>query len=387
MHVFGSKSSKFIYALLDEGSTVTLINSTVINEIKAKSSSVNVTLKGIGDGNMHMFAYKKVDLKIKSDSVFYHLQNVLVVDNLALPIQCISPKLSKICMKETGVHFEPYKEAPVMLIGQSHCKLILTREFHILNTMKLIMSRCILGWSIHGQLREDDSAQVNSIVTVETEENCLSCYNNYSKLNKEVKLYFDLESLGVSSFRKVSESDKRAIEILDKTSRYINGSWEVGLLWKSDDIITLNGRTTAFRRLQLLERKLDRNKEFAELYYREMQRLIDNGFAEVASSLSENSRLWYLAHFGVQNPNKPGKVRLVFDAAAETASVSFNKLLLPGPSLLKSLPGVIMRFRQYAYAIKADLRDMFLKIKIREEDRDAQRFLWRGNDRTSEPIE
>ncbi|XP_026666969.1 uncharacterized protein LOC113463933 [Ceratina calcarata] len=36
---------------------------------------------------------------------------------------------------------------------------------------------------------------------------------------------------------------------------------------------------------------------------------------------------------------------------------------------------------------QADIRDMFLKIKIREEDQDVQRFLWRGADRTKPPEE
>ena len=114
------------------------------------------------------------------------------------------------------------------------------------------------------------------------------------------------------------------------------------------------------------------------MYYREMNRFIEHNFAEKASDNPSKSKLWFLPRFGVQNVNKPNKIRLVFDAAAKTAGTSFNELLLSGPDLLKSLPGILMRFRQFYYAIKTDLRDMFLKIKIRKEDRDAQRFLWRG---------
>ena len=55
----------------------------------------------------------------------------------------------------------------------------------------------------------------------------------------------------------------------------------------------------------------------------------------------------------------------------QSQSVSFNDLLLAGSDALKSLTGVLMHFRQYPIAIKADAHDMFFKIKIRKEDQDA----------------
>ena len=43
--MIGSKINKLIYALLDEGSTVTLINSNLINEIGVTSIRANLTLR------------------------------------------------------------------------------------------------------------------------------------------------------------------------------------------------------------------------------------------------------------------------------------------------------------------------------------------------------
>ena len=42
---------------------------------------------------------------------------------------------------------------------------------------------------------------------------------------------------------------------------------------------------------------------------------------------------WYLPHSGVYYPQKPGKLVVVFDSAAEVSGVSLNKLLLSGPDL------------------------------------------------------
>ena len=193
--------------------------------------------------------------------------------------------------------------------------------------------------------------------------------------------------MGISNFSNIIDNDEYALETLNATSRYINNAWEVGLLWKQGLGDFPNSRMNALRRLLSLEKKLDQNVSYANIYYRDMDRLIKNGFAKKIDKNRVNDEIWYLPHFGVKNANKPGRVRLVFDAAAKSESMSFNDFLLSGPDLLNSLLGVVMRFRQYSYAIKADMRDMFLKIKIREKDRDAQRFLWKGENRVNEPDE
>ena len=74
------------------------------------------------------------------------------------------------------------------------------------------------------------------------------------------------------------------------------------------------------------------------------------------------------------NINKLHKIRLVFDTAAKKNGTSFNDLLEAGPDLLESLIAVIIRFRQHPVAIVGDILDMFLRVKVIEKDRGAQRF-------------
>ena len=94
-----------------------------------------------------------------------------------------------------------------------------------------------------------------------------------------------------------------------------------------------------------------------------------------------------LPHFGVYHPQKPEKIRVVFDSAAETNGVSLNKLLLSGPDLTNSLFGVLLRFRQNPVAVTADIEQMFYSFFVSEEHRDFLRFLWfRNNDPCDEII-
>ena len=69
------------------------------------------------------------------------------------------------------------------------------------------------------------------------------------------------------------------------------------------------------KKLNLSKRRLDRDPAYAALYYKETQRFIDNGYVEKILGVIVTPRVSYLPHFRVQNPCKPGKIRLVFDAA------------------------------------------------------------------------
>lgn len=131
-------------------------------------------------------------------------------------------------------------------------------------------------------------------------------------------------------------------------------------------------------------KRFSKVKVYADHYRENVQAIIDKGYAEPCSIATGSDRTWYLPHFGVMNPNKPSKLRVVHDAAANVQETSLNSLLLTGPDLLSLLVDIIFRFRDDKIGVTADVREMFPQIKIRSEDRDAQRFLWR--DSTDLPI-
>lgn len=126
-----------------------------------------------------------------------------------------------------------------------------------------------------------------------------------------------------------------------------------------------------------------RDPDFAERYRSQMSAYVQKGYARQLSSEEAKvttDRTWYLPHFGVVNPHKPGKLRVVFDAAAGVQGVSLNSMLLKGPEQAKPLLTILFDFREGVVAVVADIKEMFSQVRIRPLDQNAQRFLWRDGD-------
>ena len=146
----------------------------------------------------------------------------------------------------------------------------------------------------------------------------------------------------------------------------------------------------ARQRLESLKRHLTKSgNEGMAIKYREVtDNYISSGFACKLSEKElarESSTHWYLPHHPVTSPTKPGKVRIVFDAAAEYKETLLNKNLLSGPDMTNSLVGVLLHFRQGTIGIAADIEGMFHQIRVREKDQDSLRFLWWTNNYEDPP--
>lgn len=76
------------------------------------------------------------------------------------------------------------------------------------------------------------------------------------------------------------------------------------------------------------------------------------------------------------NLNKPGKIRVVFDAAAKYNGVCLNDLILSGPDSSCTLLGVLLRGRVAKVAVLSDICAMFNNCGVILEDCDSLRFLW-----------
>ena len=178
----------------------------------------------------------------------------------------------------------------------------------------------------------------------------------------------------------MTKEEKKGIKILETTTTKRGNCYKVRLLWKENNPILNYNKGMAVHRFHLTERKFTKNNKFVIKYKDTINEQISKGYARRLSQEEANPTSLitnYVPHHGIQNPNKPGKLRVGFDAATYfNNSCLNNDHLLTGPDLLNNLVGILFRFREGKYAALSNIEQMFYQINVRPEDQDALRFLW-----------
>lgn len=374
------------HALLDEGSTITLVDEEIASLIGTRGPVRALNIVG-ATSNQREPESQIVNIGVRGQSQNSFQQiKARTVKNLTLGNHSVRTELLRLPhLRELKPEAVCYSNArPRVLIGADNWHLIVTRKLLTGKRNQPAASLTELGWIIHGNapLRtiERDTEIICHVRTLQGNQ------DRDDELNELVKTHFDIDALGVSSKRKPDPKEERAKEIFERTVKRKKDCFEVGLPWATDEPTMPPSYDMAMRRLRGIERKMDKSPEFKNAYTGQVLKLFEKGYAAKSDEdHPRKERLWYLPHFAVTNPNKPGKIRMVFDAAARANGTCLNDALLDGPDLLQSLHSILFRFRMKPVAITADIREMFLRIKIRTEDQVAQHFLWRGDDRSTPP--
>ena len=176
--------------------------------------------------------------------------------------------------------------------------------------------------------------------------------------------------------------------MLESTTKFTGERYEVGMLWHEPEPNLPNNYSSALGQLYSLERRFQRDPNLKILYQQSIDTDVERGFVKILDESEVKGTFgkeWYLPHHPVLNPNKPGKVRRVCNAASKYKEVCLNDKLLAGPDLLHGLIGTIFRFREGPIALTADIESMFLQVQVPEQDRSCLRLLWRP--RTNEPVQ
>ena len=135
----------------------------------------------------------------------------------------------------------------------------------------------------------------------------------------------ELENTSVNDIG-MSLNDKRALQIWDDTIHVSEGHYEIDIPFKSDEPNLPNNKAVAERRLACLRRKLSKNEALQTRYKQEMDKLFERGHAEKTIDPVDTPGLtWYIPHHAATNINRPDKLRVVYDCAAEYWGTSLRR--------------------------------------------------------------
>ncbi|XP_038116910.1 uncharacterized protein LOC119769083 [Culex quinquefasciatus] len=377
--IYCGERSMTVLAFLDEGSSLTLIEGGLADRLGLLGTKEKLTIKWTANITRVEQHSRRTNIWASAingaNGEKLLLQSVRTVEKLMLPRQTLNAdEISAHYKHLRGLPVDSYDGRPGMLIGLNNIHSFAPQETKVGTIADPVAVQCKLGWTVYGP-RDAESASASCF---------LGCHQEVTneELHDLLKSHYSLEE-AVVTVQRESVEDQRARKIMEETTRRVGDRFETGLLWKTDGVKFPNSYPMAVKRMKQLEKKLERSQELYDNVKKQIEDYQAKGYAHEATAEelngTNNNKAFYLPLNVVVNPKNPGKVRLVWDAAATVDGVSLNSMLVKGPDLLVPLVSVICGFRERRVAFGGDIREMYHQLKIISGDKQAQRFLFRDN--------
>ena len=369
------------YALLDSGSEATLIVSSAAKKINIDGPTEDITLATF-HGEDPSIEVKKVQFSIASrdGSSLFETTQSLVVPKINISKQkCHWPSVKK--------EWPHLADLMLPAVDSSHVNVLIGRDVvgaHDVFEQKrppkgaagpeailIPFGWCVVGPVPSSAFRKGQHPILNVNAIHPRDDN---------QLAENVSQMWKTESFGIlpPSEPVRSQIDKTALALLQSTIRHIGDRYEVGLMWKSDNITLPDNRSSALRQFRALQRRFIKDPSYAEKYDKVISEYISLGHARKTEEDDKGTpgRVWYLHQHGVTSPHKPDKVRVVFNCSARYLNTSLNEVLMKGPDLLTSMVGVLLRFRQHPVPVAGDIEKMYHQVKVPAADQSSLRFFY-----------
>lgn len=405
-----------VYALLDTQSDTTFILSDTYHKLGVSGTDVKLSLSTMFAENQIVDSCKVKGLVVRGygSSLRIPLPTVFTRDIMPANRSHIpTPEMARHWHHLHGIADEllPLQNCDIgLLIGYNCPRALTPREVIPAAKDGPYGQRTDLGWGIVGcvdSTRNDDDkldaiGDSHRVLTFEVPKD-LSVTNNgfmvslRSRIKEiinpsDLRGLFELDFVEHKDFTKpVSYDDKKFLTTLKEGIHVIDSHYEMPLPFKDGPPTLPSNKCIASQRLKYLKKRFHKDTIYAEHYQVFMSNLIRNGFVErvpEAELNQDSGQQWFIPHHGIYHPQKPGKLRVVFDCSARFMGHSLNDYLLQGPDLTNSLIGVLCRFRKDSVAIVCDIEQMFHQFKVNVEHRNYLKFLWYENgDISLEPME
>ena len=356
--------------ILDTASQRSYITKKAAELIEARTHhQEELKIEGFGGNTSTETNYDVIQVNISRASAIINL-NAIAVERICLPVTNHSKvKLIKVfpevVLKNLADDVEEDQADIHLLIGMDHYWDIVEGEI-IRGENGVVAVKTRLGYVISGQY-ECQGTQTRSLITKAMKTSIAPTDIDV------VRKFWDLESIGIKDEQSKQENEFK-LNIEKRKDRYF-----VNMPWKENHPMLGDNYNLSKKRLSSTMNKLHKDPELLKEYIRIMKEQENLGIIEEVSTEEESEvgKTYYMPHHAVVRDDKETtKVRVVYDASSKDQGVSLNEILEPGMTTFTDLLAVLLRFRCYEIGIIADIEKAFLSIGVKEEDRDALRFLW-----------
>lgn len=381
-----------VYALLDTQSDSSFILDEVADVLDTVSSKGTI---------VHCKTLNSLQIRglFSSKKLTVYTRDFIPANRTHIPV----PETAKAWphLEHLADHIAPQKDCEIgLLIGYNCPPALMPREVICGEESQPFAQKTDLGWSIvsygdpgehygdaigvsHRIIIKQVMPEVNAMVKLKGEVHYV-CNTQVSEMVTPVDIIKMLESdfneRGGEETTFSQEDLYFLAKLKDGIRQKQDGHLEMPFPFKQDRPNLPNNRSCAVQRLMSLERKLRRDQQYCTDYLGFMKDIIARGDAEkVPEEELDNQPVRYIPHHGVYHPQKPGKIRVVFDCSASFQETSLNDQLLTGPELTNTLVEVLCRFHKGPIAIMCDVEKMFHQFHVRPEHQDYLRFLWWEN--------
>ena len=258
------------------------------------------------------------------------------------------PHLQKVVMNDEDIH--------LILRASEYSRIRTDTKPRIGKTGEPVAEQTSLGWTMMSAGKEahiHGSIYLNRPLSTDYEQLC---------------------SLNVLCFQDRPDCDQQSVcdDSKEQLRRSDEGLYKTRLLWKHGHDLFPNNKQGNLRRLGSLLKRL----HLLDQYDGVIQDQLAKGIVERVSSDPVGSESYIPHKPVVRESAESTKLRIVFDASARSneRSPSLNDCLETRPPLPNLLWDILVGNRLKPVVLAADLRQVFLQVRIRLEDRDAMRF-------------
>lgn len=364
-----------VRGILDSGSQSSYITESLCNKLKLEKQKINFMVAGINNAVSKLKYKCKLNLASRYNNFKTHLICLVIPEITGnLPVAPVSSKSFSIPnnVKLADENFDKPGPVDVLIGADLFWNLLGTRQYS-LGLNNPVLQETQLGWVISGRVSD---------VTWDNRTFC-----NFTKIIEEnvdvqtqLARFFEVEDVPTKGQWSKEETECES-HFVKNTKRFSDGRFEVLIPFKKSVECLGESLDQAKRRFYSLERKFNKNKDFKKMYtefledYKKLGQMREVELGNTGS----NDVCYYLPHHGVyREESKSTKLRVVFDGSARTTSgVSLNDLQMKGPVIQDDLWAILLRFRQHAYVVTADIAKMYNQVRVAPEQCRLQRILWR----------